>query len=80
MTELSPAAQAVLDAYNKLSLNSRQWHDGVGPQIKLADALRAVAERSSYLLGDFCHPKYMEGVEATADFLEHIATELENYD
>ena len=41
MTNLSPAAQVVLDAFLNRSLNSRQWHDGMGPQLKLAAALRA---------------------------------------
>jgi hypothetical protein len=44
MADLSPAAKA-LDAYNKLSLNSRQWHDGIGPLLKLAAALRAIADQ-----------------------------------
>jgi hypothetical protein len=31
------------------------------------------------LIGDICHPKYMEGIEAASDFLERIAAELENH-
>jgi len=29
------------------------------------------------LIGDICHPKYLEGVEASSDLLDQIATELE---
>ncbi len=70
MTELSPAAQAVLDKV------SAAPHCGSG-RIKAAAALRAAADRTMGLIGDVCHPKYMEGIEAAADFLERIADELE---
>jgi hypothetical protein len=42
----------------------------------LAAALTAAADRMMNLIGDICHPKYMEGIEASSDFLERIATEL----
>jgi hypothetical protein len=70
MAELSPAAQAVL---NKVSAAP---HCGSG-RIKAAAALRAAADRTMSLIGDVCHPKYMEGIEAASDFLEHLAAELE---
>ena len=41
-----------------------------------AAALIAAADRMMSLIGDVCHPKYMEGIEASSDFLEQIATEL----
>jgi hypothetical protein len=42
----------------------------------LAAALTAAADRMMNLIGDTCHPKYMEGIEASSDFLERIANEL----
>ena len=72
MTELSPAAKAVWEAFNE---------DEAGVFVdygeKLAAALRAAADRTMSLNGDICHPKYMEGIEAASDFLDHIAAELE---
>ena len=44
MTNLSPAAQAVLDAFNNRGLSSREWHDGKAASLKLAAALRAIDE------------------------------------
>jgi hypothetical protein len=41
--KLSPASQAVLDAFNNRGLSSREWHDGKAASLKLAAALRAVA-------------------------------------
>jgi hypothetical protein len=70
MAELSPAAQAVLDAYNKLGLNSKQWHDGIGPQLKLATALRVVATQADCIGDRLCIP---------AHNILAIATELENH-
>jgi hypothetical protein len=73
---LSPAAQAVLDAANGANsygpddcLNESRWI--------AAAALRAASDRTMSLIGDICHPKYMEGIEASSDFLDHIAAELE---
>jgi len=45
MTDLSPAAQAVLDAFNNRGLSSREWHDGKAASLKLAAALRAAADQ-----------------------------------
>ncbi len=45
MAELSPQAQAVLDALLNTPVNSRQLLDGKAPQIKLAAALQAAADR-----------------------------------
>ena len=61
---LSPAAQAVLDAFLNCSLNNRQWHDGMGPQLKIAAALRALAVR-------------IKGADAIRQDIFTIATELE---
>ena len=44
-TPLSPAAQAVLDAFNNRGLSSREWHDGKAASLKLAAALRAAADQ-----------------------------------
>jgi hypothetical protein len=67
MKELSPAAQAVLDAF---------WKQP-GDRSAIAATLRAAADRTMNLIGDVCHPKYMEGIEAASDFLERLAAELE---
>jgi hypothetical protein len=66
---LSPAARAVLDATYSRWPRSHDWI--------AAAVLRAAANRMRSLIGDICHPKYLEGVEASADFLEKIAAELE---
>jgi hypothetical protein len=74
MTELSPAAQAVLDAaWKEMKYASRERSLRKGA----AATLRAAADRTMSLIGDVCHPKYMEGIEAASDFLEHLAAELE---
>jgi hypothetical protein len=69
MKELSPAAQAV-----KVAAVDAYWllHPG-----QAAALLRAAADRTMGLIGDVCHPKYMEGIEAASDFLERLAAELE---
>jgi hypothetical protein len=46
-------------------------------RIVVAAAFRAAADRMMSLIGDIYHPKYLEGVEASVDFLEKIAAELE---
>jgi hypothetical protein len=46
----------------------------------LAAALRAASDRMMSLIGDINHTKYMEGIEASSDFLDHIAAELEGAD
>jgi len=66
-TILSPAAQAVLDAFRPTSHH----------QLALAAALRAAADRAEDLIGDTEHPNFTEGVLAAAHFLDLIATELE---
>jgi len=70
---LSPAAQAVLDAFlsewDVYAVSEARW--------ATAAAIRAAADRSMNLIGDICHPKYIEGIEAASDFLERIAAELE---
>jgi len=70
---LSPAAQAVLDGVIE------QWDADRRPIASplAAAALRVAADRMMSLIGDICHPKYMEGIEAASDFLEHIAAELD---
>ena len=45
MTDLSPAAQAVLDAFNNRGLSSREWQDGKAASLKLAAALKAAADQ-----------------------------------
>jgi hypothetical protein len=70
MTELSPAAKAILEMVNAAP------HCGSG-RIKAAAALRAAADRTEYLIGDNPHPKFAEGVLAAGDLLDHIAAELE---
>jgi len=64
---LSPAAQAVLDAFRPTSHHRRA----------LAAALRAASDRTECLIGDNPHPKFAEGVLAAGDLLERIAAELE---
>ena len=67
-TPLSPAAQAVLDAFNNRGLSSREWHDGKAASLKLAAALRAAA-------ADGCHPSW--GALTVLRHLHSIADELE---
>lgn len=72
-TPLSPAAQAVLDAW----LSSEKGARMLGDPSCLAAALCAVADRAEDLIGDTEHPKFTEGVLAAAHFLDSIAAELE---
>ena len=60
-SNLSPAAQAVLDAMINTGVNSRQWADGKALQIKLAAALRVAAKEAykkrqcgKVFMGDLC--------------------------
>jgi hypothetical protein len=76
MTNLSPAAQAVLDAY---------WDDAPlesGARCGLAAALRAVADQVVPHPGRYPMNEYMEGLrDCKQDFyaaLRGIADELEN--
>jgi hypothetical protein len=77
--QLSPEAQAVFWAFN----SKFDWiEDGVpGPQFKaIAAALRAASARMMRLGYDSVNSKYLEGIEASSDLLDQIATELENHD
>ena len=77
MTKLSPAAQAVWDAFNDVSERVGVFED-YGDA--LAAAIRAASARMMNLVGDIYHPKYLEGIEASSDFLDQIAAELEAYE
>lgn len=68
MTELSPAAQAVLDAFRAVP----DLRDG--PSI--AAALRVVADQCK-LEWDY-HPDYSETLKPALAHINAIATELEN--
>jgi hypothetical protein len=78
MTDLSPAAQAVLDAAVVVSWD---WSnlEPASSSVVASATLRAASSRMMDLIGDICHPKYLEGVEASSDLLDQIATELENH-
>jgi hypothetical protein len=71
-TELSPAAQAVLDATGVQDTALEMAARGIA-----AAVLRAASDRTECLIGDNPHPKFAEGVLAAGDLLERIATELE---
>lgn len=77
MTDLSPAAQAIVkafdDRYELLGPLEDDWQEQC-----IAAAIRAGSARMMDLVGDICHPKYIEGVEASSNFFDQIATELEN--
>ena len=75
MTELSPQAEAVLDAADAVleQGDAPTWLVARG----IAAALRAAADRTEHLIGDTPHPKFAEGVLAAGDLLERIADELE---
>ena len=71
----SPAADAAWEAFQDVA-------ERVGVLEDHGDALaaftRVLADRMMNLIGDTCHPKYAEGIEAAADFVERIAAELES--
>jgi hypothetical protein len=76
--QLSPAAQAVLDAAFSVydcealySLTEEQHASMI-----VVAALRAASARMTDLIIDICHPKYIEGVESFSYFLDEIANEL----
>jgi hypothetical protein len=73
MNHISPAAQAVMDAFRS------EWPDEALKQDCkcLAAAFRAASTRMMYLCYDSINSKYLEGVEASSDFLDQIAIELE---
>ena len=70
--QLSPAAQHFYDSF---------WGEGSFEAeelpSRLAAALRAASARMMGLVGDIYHQKYLEGIEASSDFLDQIAAELE---
>jgi len=71
MADLSPAAQAVLDAVvSQPTYATRK---------RIAAALCAASAQMMDLIGDIYHPKYLEGIEASSDLLDQIATELEGH-
>jgi hypothetical protein len=63
--QLSPAAQAVLDAFNNRGLSSREWHDGKAASLKLAAALRAAADQ---IAPDEPHPGESQFWDDEADW------------
>jgi len=76
--QLSPAAQAVLTAFAEAS--DGEYVDGEWQQDdagQLAAAIRAASARMMRLCYDSVNSKYLEGVEASSDLLDQIATELE---
>jgi hypothetical protein len=74
---LSPAAQAVLDAFLDCSVDAGNYYATRSNQI--AAALRAASARMMRLGYDSVNSKYLEGIEASSDLLDQIATELENH-
>jgi len=63
VADLSPAAQAVLDALLNAPVNSGQVCNGKAPQVKLAAALRAAAEQ---VVPD--EPDYMRAAVPSTDW------------
>lgn len=83
MTDLSPAAQAVLTAFAKASdgeYTDGEWQqDDVG---QLAAALRAAADQAHPKANiediGYTHQNYIDGWKDALDVILDIATELEN--
>jgi len=75
MADLSPAAQAVLDALLNAPVNSGQVCHGKAPQIKLAAALRAAVDQ----LKDPYPSDQLDTFEKIQSQLLAIAAELENH-
>ena len=71
MSELSPAAQAVLDAYD-----NSPFDEDYGDRVAIAAALRAAVACSQQYKGKDC--LFNEVWECDADELLAIAEELEN--
>ena len=71
MTDLSPAAQAVLDTMH------RSYDHEPTRRALAAGVLRAAADRMTGLIPDVHFGGFARGVEAAAAFTEAIATELE---
>ena len=79
MTELSRAAQAVMDAFEAASdghYSGSEWIQNYAGQI--AAALRAVADRIMDLIPDVDTSGLTPGAEVAAAFAEAIAAELED--
>jgi hypothetical protein len=76
-THLSPAAQAIWDAWNDAYEAQGPLEDMGQP---LGAALRAAADRAEDLIGDTEHPMFVGGVLAAAHLLDLIAAELEGAD
>lgn len=79
MTELSRAAQAVMDAFEAASdghYSGGEWIQNYAGQI--AAALRAVADRIMDLIPDVDTSGLAPGAEAAEVFVEAIAAELED--
>ncbi len=68
---LSPAAQAVLDAFHR-ELPPDNQAGG------LAAAFRAASDRTECLIGDNPHPRFAEGVDAARALLDSIASKPES--
>lgn len=66
------AAREIWDAFNKAPFD-----DEHGENTALAVAFQVASDRMCNLIEDGCHPKYLEGVKASQDFLNNIASELE---
>jgi hypothetical protein len=75
---LSPAAQAVFNAFDYA--RDGEYVDGewvVNERLMLAAALRAAANYLCSEVSDGCRGLFVQGVSASAETLEEIATELE---
>jgi hypothetical protein len=76
---LSLNAQFVLDAYGHcLGSYEAQVNTTRPGATRLASAIRAASARIMRLGYDSVNSKYLEGIEASSDLLDQIATELEN--
>ena len=77
MTELSPAAQAVLDAYNAGFIRPVAVHH----KPRIAAALRAAADQAHPKAHiediDYVHQSYVDGWKDALDVILVIAAELE---
>ena len=77
MTNLSPAAQAVLDAFDE----GWTYYDDIGPT-NIAAALRAAADQAHPKAHiediNYVHQNYVDGWKDALDVIRAIADELEN--
>ena len=80
MTNLSPAAQAILDAWENEWSKASLCHD----QRSIAAALRAVADQVAPFPGRYPMNEYMEGFRDAKQSVHHqllaIAADLEQLD